>query len=219
MISAPLASKAAFPPVWSPCQCVLIRKRGASPEISSILVRLAGAMSAYWLSMTNAPSGPVSRPMFPPRPCNMCSPSPRSSLVTTVAGATCCATGRAGAPWAFAIGVLAKARTARLDVTRIIRFPLQRSFRLTTIAGRGQSRFVERDRRGTFALCGKGSGGAPKRCSTTVFFPRGQSVPVFRVRWRESPKPRFGALSASPRRGVGLRERGISAPHGTSEPV
>ena len=67
MISAPALPSGSLPPVWSPCQCVLMTYLTSLPPAPC-----GSALSgAYSVSTTTDPSAPVDRPMLPPSPISM----------------------------------------------------------------------------------------------------------------------------------------------------
>ena len=68
---APALPMFSLPPVWSPCQWVLITKRTASGVMALITARILSVSGAYWSSITRLPLLPTESPMFPPEPVSM----------------------------------------------------------------------------------------------------------------------------------------------------
>ena len=93
--------------MWSPCQWVLIRKRGAPAPMASISFRIAGAKRANWSSIISTPSSPTETPMLPAMP--------ESSMCTVPATAVVVNSGSCGSRAAAA----SPAPRARKAVTAI----------------------------------------------------------------------------------------------------
>ena len=63
-----VSANSALPPVWSKCQCVLIRKRTGFGESCWSAAWIFGESGANWSSTIATPSSPIVAPMFPPEP-------------------------------------------------------------------------------------------------------------------------------------------------------
>ena len=68
----PSFPKAALPPVWSPCQCVLSTYSSFPLFSLRIAAWIFGTSGANWSSTISTPSGPTETPMLPPAPFSMC---------------------------------------------------------------------------------------------------------------------------------------------------
>ena len=66
-----LLPSSSFPPVWSPCQCVLSTHRTGLSVRPLIAAWIFGTRGANWSSTTSTPSSPMETAMFPPAPVSM----------------------------------------------------------------------------------------------------------------------------------------------------
>jgi hypothetical protein len=67
-MTTPAAPKLAFPPVWSPCQWVLMMNRTGAGVSALTAAMILGVSSANSSSTRIVASGPVATPMLPPEP-------------------------------------------------------------------------------------------------------------------------------------------------------
>ena len=117
--TAPACAKAALPPAWSGCQCVLTTNRTAEPPRPATASASDAAAGAVPLSTSSVPSDPLHASTLPPAPRSSCSPGRRRRTSMRSGPEAGCALTPCERAWGAADTSAASAtagRTARMAV-------------------------------------------------------------------------------------------------------